>query len=119
MQNADGSLYVPKLLYQDIILVCYLSSITSIHTVVVMDDDSHETLIWFIVFIKLGPWDHCLFFFFFFKCRSHSEVPYVKEYFKFSSLRSKFITGETAIEVTSKLTQILDFRQILSPLRIM
>lgn len=44
---------------------------------------------------------------------------YVKEYLKFSSLRSNCITGVTAAEADRNLTQILDFRQILSPLRIM
>lgn len=47
------------------------------------------------------------------------RVIYVEEYFKFLSLRSKFIIGVTAVAAASNLTQILDFRQILSSLRIM
>ena len=55
----------------------------------------------------------------FFLCLYQNKVIYIKEYFKFWSLRSKFIIGVTAVEVTNNLTQILDFRQILSSLRIM
>lgn len=55
----------------------------------------------------------------FFLCICQNKVIYIKEYFKFSSLRSKFVIGVTDVEITNHLTQILDFRQILSSLRIM
>lgn len=54
-----------------------------------------------------------------FLCARQNEVWYIKEYCEFSSLRSRFIIGVTAVEVTNNLTQILDFRQSLSSLRIM
>lgn len=54
-----------------------------------------------------------------FLCVCQNKVIYVKEYLKFSSLRSKLVIGVTAVEVTNNLTQILDFRQILLPLRLM
>lgn len=46
------------------------------------------------------------------------KLLYINEYCEFSSLRSKFIIGVAAVEVTDNLTQILDFRQSLSSLSI-